>query len=144
MLEINLKLPEGRSPDQAAMRLVRDGKDWIAENYAYQSGDMVTLYLPDLHKNERVEFSIGWENAAFAHYDVVALLTTDQVYSRPILERCVPETFPQTVKEECDKWLAGTGEAANGAPYTQSMKDQLYNVMTTIIGKAFCVNGYEQ
>jgi hypothetical protein len=61
-----------------AYRLVRNGKEWTAENYAYRNGENYALYLPDLQKDERVEFSLGWEGAALAQYDVVALLTTDQ------------------------------------------------------------------
>jgi len=78
MLEISITLPEGDSPDAVAYRLVRDGKEWTAENYAYRNGENYTLYLPDLQKNERVEFSLGWEGAALAKYEVAALLTTDQ------------------------------------------------------------------
>jgi hypothetical protein len=78
MLEISLKLPEGHSPDAVAYRLVRNGKEWTAENYAYRNGENYALYLPDLQKDERVEFSLGWEGAALAQYDVVAALTTDQ------------------------------------------------------------------
>jgi len=78
ILQISLTLPEGHSPDAVAYRLVRDGKEWTAENYAYRNGEHYTLYLPDLQKDERVEFSLGWENAALAQYEVTALLTTDQ------------------------------------------------------------------
>jgi len=61
MLEISLTLPEGHSPDAVAYRLTRDGKEWTAENYAYRNGEHYTVYLPDLQKDERVEFSLGWE-----------------------------------------------------------------------------------
>jgi hypothetical protein len=77
-------------------------------------------------------------------FDAITLVIAESVYARPILERCVPKTFPQTVKEECDKWLFETGEAANGVPYTQSMKDELYTAMTGIIRKVFCVEGYDE
>lgn len=78
LLEIKLDLPEGHSPDRVSYRLLRNGEEWLAEDYIERTGDNFTLYLPDLGKDERVEVAIGWENAPLAWCKVQALLTTDQ------------------------------------------------------------------
>lgn len=65
-----------------------------------------------------------------------------RVYARPILERCVPETFPDTVRQECDWWIEHIGEPAYGAPYTHGMRDEFCAAMIEALGKAFTVEGY--
>jgi hypothetical protein len=74
--------------------------------------------------------------------EAVCLEIVEQVYARPILERCVSETFPQTVKEECDKWIRATGEPKYGAPYTLAMRDKFYAVIIPACGKALQVEGF--
>lgn len=65
-----------------------------------------------------------------------------RVYARPILERCVAETFPDTVREECAWWIEHIGEPAYGASYTHGMTDQLCAAMIKALGKAFTIEGY--
>ena len=72
----------------------------------------------------------------------VCLEIVEQVYARPILERCVTETFPQTVKEECDKWIKATGEPEHGEPYTPVMREKFYAVMISACGEALQVEGF--
>ena len=78
----------------------------------------------------------------FVDFRAAAFAIGARVYARPILERCVPETFPETVRQECDWWLEKIGEPAYGQPYTQSMKDDLYAQMTEALGKESLVEGY--
>jgi hypothetical protein len=66
----------------------------------------------------------------------------DRVYARPILERCVPETFPDTVRQECDWWIENVGEPAYGCPYSDTMRENFYAVMIEALGKAFCIEGF--
>ena len=65
-----------------------------------------------------------------------------RVYARPIIERCVPETFPETVRQECDWWIERIGEPAYGQPYSETMRENLYAVMIEALGKAFTIEGY--
>ena len=65
-----------------------------------------------------------------------------RVYARPIIERCVPETFPDTVQQECDWWIERIGEPDYGQPYTDTMREHLYAVMIKSLGEAFCIEGF--
>lgn len=95
----------------------------------------ITLDLPHPFLGQATDHDI-------AAFNAVALVVAENVYARPILERCVPETFPQTVKEECDLWISTVGEPEYGAPYTQGMRDNFYAIMIAECGKVFCIEGY--
>ncbi len=80
--------------------------------------------------------SVDFRAAAFA--------IGNRVYARPIIERCVPETFPDTVREECAWWIEHIGEPAYGQPFTHGMTDEFNAAMIEALGKAFTVEGYDE
>lgn len=92
------------------------------------------ISLDDLH-DERAETVQGLKEAA--------LLIADKIYALPILERCVPETFPDAVKEACNRWVEEIGEDAYGQPWTATMRDKFYSLMLDAMGKAFTIEGYD-
>ncbi len=77
-LKIIFELPKNHSPQEPGYILKRDGIEYVAENFLYREGDNYHLNLPNLQKDERIEFSIGWVGASPAEYKISAVLKTDK------------------------------------------------------------------
>lgn len=77
-LKINFILPKNHASYTPTYILKRGDTEYIAETFVDREHDFYTVELSNLKKNERVEFSIGWQGASPAHYKVSALLITDK------------------------------------------------------------------
>ena len=77
LLEILLDPPEGENAEPVAFTFDYDGIEYPITEYVDHFGKHYTVYLPQLEKNTKYEFTLGLKNTRFHTYDVTALLTTD-------------------------------------------------------------------
>jgi|GEM_PF-6147380 len=77
-LQIAFSHPTTKGSGKIGYRSQRDGIELLAENYVHNSGNSITLYLPDLKPDELVMFSVGWEHDFIPYNKAAAFLTTEQ------------------------------------------------------------------